>query len=449
MMDTTQTTPPPSAATAPVPGGRYADFWRWAGVVLKPDPARTVLKPFEPAYPEPYAATYGDRARVIIERLLTLDDAQVEQARRYLDGLLDDRHRDVRKTLLRQFDVVRPSVPPQATLSEDQELLIGGVFSEEYAFEAAALFNPSIVAHWDQTGLPPGQVRFILSLRGIGEGHVSSVTFRTGVWDGGQKVTVDPPSPYAESPKIEPAGADDAALSLHFETSEDLSEAVLFPMAPSQSRGIEDVRLVCFIEENGSRRYIATFTAFDGQTIRPEIFTTHRFDRFEMRPLTGKAARNKGMALFPRRIGGRYAMLGRQDNESIWLMRSDHLYHWDEAEVIVSPCHSWEFVQMGNCGSPIEIDEGWLVLTHGVGPLRNYTIGAVLLDRDDPAKVLARADIPLLRSAPEQRGGYVPNVVYSCGSLVMNRRILVPYGVADNFTSMVTGDLDALLQHLA
>ena len=426
-----------------------ADFWHRAHVVLKPDPSRTVLRPFDVAYPAAYSKRKGARVEAIIQRMLTIDQRMIKRGLRFVDELLDSRQRNLRSILLRQFDQVKEYVPEGAKLSEDQKLLIGGVFSEEYAFEAAALFNPSIVRHWDQSGLKPGAVRFILSLRGIGEGHVSSVTFRTGVWDGALGVRVESPSGYAEPPQIETRGKDDAELLLHFGDIEEISEAVLFPMTPSQSRGIEDLRLVVFTEEDGTQLYVGTFTAFDGINIHQEILTTKDFCHFGMRPMEGKVAENKGMALFPRRIDGRYAMLGRQDNENIWLMYSDDLHRWDEAEKIIAPLHPWEFVQMGNCGSPIEIEEGWLVMTHGVGLLRNYTIGACLLDKDDPSKVIARSNIPLLRSGPEQRDGYVPNVVYSCGSLIQDRRILVPYGVADNFATIVTGDVDALLSHLS
>ncbi len=425
-----------------------AEFWWRAHVELKPDPARTVLKPFHLAYP---GQSDGEavRTRAIIDRMLSLDSRTREIARTYLTNLLDDRHRNIEGALLRRFDALRAYLPPKKRFQKRDKLLIGGLFDEEYAFEAAALFNPSIVRHWNQRGLKKGEVRFILSLRGIGEGHVSSVTFRTGVWNGKRRVRVDKPSPYASPPIVDEIGKDDTALCLRFEDAEDLSEAVLFPMTDSQARGLEDLRLVTLTEDDGSSRYVGLFTAFDGRDARQQILTTTDFNCFEMRPLDGRAVRNKGMALFPRRIDGRYAMISRQDNESIWLMTSDDLYRWDKAEKIIEPLHPWEMVQMGNCGSPIEIDEGWLLITHAVGIVRNYTIGACLLDKNDPSKVLARSNIPLLRSGPEQRDGYVPNVVYSCGALVEGRRILLPYGVADNFTTIVTGDLDAMLEHMS
>ena len=425
-----------------------ADFWRRARVKLKPDASRTVLKPFDLDYPATYGGGDGSRTRAIVERVIALDEDGVAQALAYMRELLNARHRNLGQILRRRAEEIAAIAPEMHGLGDHRRLLIGGLFSEEYAFEAAALFNPSIVRAPDQSGMAAGRCRFICSLRGIGEGHVSSVTFRTGSWNGRATVSVDKPSHYAEPPRIVSGGKEDRDLCLAFDGIEDVSEAVLFPMTPSQARGIEDLRLVACQEEDGATNYLGTFTAFDGVTGRAEMLSTRDFRFFQMRPLEGRAVENKGMALFPRLVGGKYAMIGRQDNENIWLMRSDDLYRWDEAEKIVCPRYFWEFVQMGNCGSPIEIAEGWLLMTHGVGPVRNYTIGAVLLDRDDPAKVLARANIPLLRPGPEQRDGYVPNVVYSCGSLIEGRRLLVPYGIADNFASFVTCDIEPLLAQM-
>jgi predicted GH43/DUF377 family glycosyl hydrolase len=427
-----------------------ADIWTHCPIRLQPNPRRTVLRPFIADYPAPYATDEVSRTRAIIERLLGIEQTRLERGLHHLSELVEDRHRDSRKVLLRRFEELAEWVPPGAVLDEKRKLLIGAFFSEEYSFEAAALFNPSIAPHWDQSGLPPGAIRFVMSLRGIGEGHISSVTFRTGNWFADDRVEIDAPSTYAASPVIEPmAGHDDeAALCLSFAEARDVSEAVLFPVAPSQRQGIEDLRLVAFTEDDGTRTYLGTYTAFSGSAIREEILRTDDFRRFSMRPLTGAAALNKGMALFPRRIGGRYAMLGRQDNENIWLMVTDDLHRWDEAVRIVTPRHPWEFVQMGNCGSPIEIDEGWLVITHGVGMIRNYTISACLLDKADPAKVLGRTRLPLIRPHTETRDGYVPNVVYSCGALVNGRRLLLPYGVADTTTQIALTTVDRILDHL-
>jgi predicted GH43/DUF377 family glycosyl hydrolase len=422
-------------------------IWKHSPVVLRPNAARTVLKPFAPDYPEPYRQSEGSRARKIVERLLSVDQGVEMIGLKHMTELLGQRHRDVETILLRRYDELGDAVPDRSKVSRNRALLIGAFFTEEYSFEAAALFNPSIVPHWDQSGIGAGCIRFILSLRGIGEGHVSSVTFRTGVWSADGEVSIDDPSPYAVPPLIEPMEGhqDEAALCLSFEGTENLSEAVLFPMAPSQRQGIEDLRLVLFKEDDGSSVYRGTYTAFSGAEIRQEVLSTHRFDTFSMRPLEGKAVANKGMALFPRRIDGRYRMLGRQDNENVWLMRSDDLHVWDEAEKLFTPQHPWEFVQMGNCGSPIEIDEGWLVITHGVGMVRNYTISAYLLDKQDPSKILARPKQPILRPTAADRDGYVPNVVYSCGSLVHGRRLLMPYGVADHVAMFATTTVEQVL----
>ncbi|MDR3389056.1 MAG: glycoside hydrolase family 130 protein, partial [Rudaea sp.] len=330
-------------------------------------------------------------------------------------------------------------------MSLTQQHLIGAYFSEEYAFEAAALFNPSIVAHPDQSHVAPGALRFILSLRGVGEGHISSITFRTGMIGADGSIAVDPAGTLAISPHIEIAQPDETRVRLSCRESRDVSEIVIFPITLQQSHGIEDLRLVRFVEDDGAATYIGTYTACSGQDIREELLQTSDFSTFVMDSMHGTAAVNKGMALFPRRIGGRYAMLGRLDHENIWLLRSDDLLDWDGGTKILSPRWMWEFVQLGNCGSPIEIDEGWLVLIHGVGPVRNYCVGACLLDKEDPAKVLGRLACPLLRPGALERDGYVPNVIYSCGALVNGRTLILPYGVADSFATFATLALDDLL----
>jgi predicted GH43/DUF377 family glycosyl hydrolase len=328
------------------------------------------------------------------------------------------------------------------TLEARDQLLLGAYFSQEYAFESAALFNPSIVPLFDQPAGDPG-VRFLLALRGIGEGHISSVTFRNGYWDGAQGVTIDDASPQCSPPRIE--RQDGEWVRLHCPTSQELSETVIFPTLPSQSHGVEDLRLVQFTDHDGTVSAIGTYTATDGRHARSEILRGIDSRTFEMRPLEGAMAAHKGMALFPRRVNGRFAMLGRQDGERIWLLYSDDLHRWEEGTPILEPAYPWEFVQMGNCGSPIEVDEGWLVFTHGVGMVRGYCVGACLLDRDDPAKVLARTPSPLLFPSNEERGGYVPNVTYSCGALVRGRRVLLPYAVGDEYTAFAIGSVDDVL----
>jgi predicted GH43/DUF377 family glycosyl hydrolase len=426
------------------------EIWKRCATRLTPDPRRTVLRPFEVDYPAGYSTGPGSRKRAVLERLLAFDQALLEPALKHLSNLVDNRHRDCHTVLLRRFEELEAFVPENVELGYGAKLVIGAYFTDEYSFEAAALFNPSIVAHWDQSDLEPGAIRFVMSLRGIGEGHISSVTFRTGVWFADDRVAIDPPSIFAVSPAIEPIEEqqDEASLSLYFEHARDISEAVIFPMAASQKQGIEDLRLVVFTEDDGTISYLGTYTAFSGSAIREEILATSDFKRFTMRPITGKFAQSKGMALFPRRIDGHYVMLGRQDNENIWLMYSDDLHRWEQAEKIVMPRYPWDVMQLGNCGSPLEIEEGWLVITHGVGMMRNYTISACLLDKTNPSRVLGRTRRPLLRPDAGTRDGYVPNVVYSCGAIVDGRRLLLPYGVADSVTDFAITTLDAILEHV-
>lgn len=409
---------------------------------LEPDPARTVIRPFDFAYPAAFAEDYGSRRLIVAQRVLSLDEAdQVRIADRML-GEMCKRHRNVEATFRRRYDELGDDIRALAA-SDTQKLLLGAYFSQEFAFESAALFNPSIVPDPRDTD-DDGDTRFILSLRGVGEGHISSVTFRTGSWSAGGEVTVDPPSPYADPP-IVVRDTEGGGAELLCDDAMDVSETVIFPILPSQSHGVEDLRLVRFIDDDGRQEIVGTYTAFDGREARQELVHGIDFRTVRMRPLTGRMAGYKGMALFPRRIGGRYVMLGRQDNENIWLLESDDLYRWDDGRPIMRPQFFWEFVQLGNCGSPIEIDEGWLVFTHGVAFVRAYCMGACLLDKDDPSIVLARTPRPLLIPSVSGRGGYVPNVVYSCGALVRDRDILLPFAVGDRFTAFATGSVDSVL----
>ena len=332
-------------------------------------------------------------------------------------------------------------------MSKTQRGLIGAYFLNEYSFEASALFNPSIVKHPDQTGAPPNGCRFILSLRAVGEGHISSLTFRSGTIAENGSVTVDPTARLASVPRIKSRSAslNGDGVEVIFPLDQELSERVIFPITDSQANGIEDARFVEF--KDGARKtFYATYTAYSGKAIRSELLETTDFQTFKMTPLGGSAARNKGMALFPRKINGRYAMIGRQDNENLYLIYSDDLYSWDGGQAIVQPEYPWEFVQIGNCGSPIELDDNWLLLIHGVGPVRKYSIGAVLLDKKDPSKVLARSREPLVRPEPTEREGYVPNVVYTCGAMRHRDQIILPYAVSDTFSNFATIKIAALMQ---
>ncbi len=417
---------------------------RFHDVLLRPDPSRTVVRPFEPGYPRGFDGGVT-RTQETVDLILSLDEAELMRQLEGVTASLDENHRDVDAFLHRRFDEMANRFDGAATCNDAQRRLIGAYFSQEYAYEAAALFNPSAVIHPDQTGAAEGEIRFLLSLRGIGEGHLSSVTFRTGRWTPGDAPTVDDPGSVSVPPIIDRSGPDGASIRLHCGGSRTVAETVLFPVLPSQRQGIEDLRLVRFDEGAGVFAYHGTYTAFSGSEARSELLTTTDFINFEMRALTGDAAGGKGMALFPRQIDGRFTMLGRQDNKNIWLLRSDDILHWNGGAKLIEPRYPWEFVQMGNCGSPIELDEGWLVLTHGVGTVRNYCMGACLLDKTDPSKLLARTPRPILAPSVEQRDGYVPNVVYSCGALASGRDLLLPYAVADSFTAFATTTVDELL----
>ena len=421
---------------------------RHSDLHLRPDPSRTVIRPFEVGYPEAYRDEGPPRMQQIVERVLSLDETSLLGEYQATIASLAERHRDIEKILMRRFQEIKDRIPAAQRATHEAALVIAAYFSEEYSFEAAALFNPSMVLRSNQDGAPAGGVRFLLSLRGIGEGHVSSVTFRTGTWCPSAGFALDAASAHAVSPRIDQADSSgtDGMTRVVCEGSENVSESVLFPVTASQQRGIEDLRLVRFVEEDGRVEFLGTYTAYDGRDARSEILRGTGFKNFEMHVLNGSAATAKGMALFPRKVDGLFMMLGRQDSESIWLLGSPDLYTWEGGERIVRPRFPWEFVQMGNCGSPIEIEEGWLILTHGVGRARNYCLGACLLDKTDPSKLLARTPEPILRPSPHERDGYVPNVVYSCGSIVHDRTLLLPYGVADSFGAFAAASVDELLK---
>jgi predicted GH43/DUF377 family glycosyl hydrolase len=409
-----------------------------------------VVRPFKPATePRDLNPTDKTRANHVVDRVLAMDSATVTAV---LADVLENflgRHRNLLETFEARAAEMEEAFAPHVAFTQEQRRLIGAYFLHEYSFEAAALFNPSIVAHPDQSGMAAGAKRFILSLRATGEGHISSLTFRSGVIADDGNLTVDPPARLASIPRVltPAASLDDGPVEFAFRAEEDVSERVIFPITASQSNGIEDARFVEF-DEGGERVYYATYTAYTGRAIRSELLETRDFLTFRMSPLTGSAARNKGMALFPRKLNGRYAMVARQDNENLYLVYSDNLHHWDEGTAILKPKFPWEFVQIGTCGSPIELDEGWLLLTHGVGPVRRYAIGAVLLDKADPSRVLARSRDPLVRPEASERAGYVPNVVYTCGGMRNGTRIVLPYAVSDTFCAFATIQIAALLETL-
>jgi predicted GH43/DUF377 family glycosyl hydrolase len=424
-------------------------FLNRQALYLRPDPARVIVRPFKPATePRDLNPTDKTRANHIVDRVLSLDPATTAAL---LADVLENflgRHRNLLEKFEARADEMEGAFDAHANFSKQQRQLIGAYFLHEYSFEASALFNPSIVPHPDQSTAPAGGRRFILSLRATGEGHVSSLTFRSGSVLKDGSVEIEPTARLASVPIFQTLipGAGGDAVRLAFNQSEDISERVIFPITPAQSNGIEDARFVAF--EDGDNRFYATYTAYSGLQIRSELIETTDFVTFRMSPLRGAAARNKGMALFPRKIDGKYAMIGRQDNENLYLIYSDDLYFWDGGTAILKPKFPWEFVQIGNCGSPVELEEGWLLLTHGVGPVRKYAIGAVLLDKVDPSRVLARSREPFVRPEPSEREGYVPNVVYTCGAMRHNDRIILPYAVSDTFTNFATIEIAALLRSM-
>jgi predicted GH43/DUF377 family glycosyl hydrolase len=413
-------------------------------IELLPRSERVILRPFFPADTQHVAA--------ILARIQALGE---EEADGVLEGVLSDfgtRHRDLESVLLTNYDRALPHLQTEAPLSGSRRLLIGAMFSGEYSIESAALFNPSIVAHPDQSDAPDGGVRFIMSLRSVGEGHISSIEFRAGTIDAHGEITLDPTSGYVGAAQIVPNARykrRKVVYAIDFPSTSPIDERVIFPVTANESNGIEDARFVRFVDRDGSVVYYATYTAYNGRTISPQLIETRDFLHFRVLTLGGTAVHNKGMALFPRLIAGRYAMLSRQDDENILIMFSDDPHSWSDAEVVVRPAAFWESTKIGNCGSPVETEAGWLVITHGVGAMRTYHIGAVLLDLDDPTRVIGRLEHPLISPEGPGREGYVPNVVYSCGSLLHGRNLILPYAMSDRVTTIVTVSLDDLLVALA
>jgi predicted GH43/DUF377 family glycosyl hydrolase len=439
---------------------------------------------------------------------MALPEPEVERLLNMILGEFGDRHEQINKIFRNRFAQVQQYLGNRKS-SPDRQALIGAHFTHEYSPESAALFNPSIVPHPDQSGLPKGALRFILSLRATGEGHISSITFRVGVISAQHRITLTPPVAFATEPEHVPnatydkplfarklqelgmrnrfcrtvleklddaftmstlrgiltaeskrAGATDATAKraargilllaesnyeVTFAAGQPISQRVIFPFTPSQSNGIEDARFVRFQNDDRTFTYYATYTAYDGKIILPQLLETADFNHFKFITLNGPAVQNKGMALFPRKINGRYAMLSRQDDENILLMFSDNIHFWEAPKILLSPAQPWEFIKLGNCGSPIETEAGWLVLSHGVGAMRKYCLGAFLLDLEDPSRVIGRLREPLLAPNESEREGYVPNVIYTCGALLHGRELVIPYAMSDSATSFASVSLDELL----
>jgi predicted GH43/DUF377 family glycosyl hydrolase len=475
--------------------------------VLRPDPHRVITQLFVPGHEQ---LIHGQsRVDPVTARILDLDPQTVDETLATTLALFGDRHRDLPATLNEHFDLVAHRLGTPAALSTSARLLIGAYFTHEYALEAAAVTNPSIVAHPDQAGVPVDQLRVLLSLRAIGEGHRSSIEFRTGLITADGQLHIDEPGRYVTTGRrcesrydrqrfhraLRNLGDGEDALyivdslpdpftdgdldqvltalqsqrvtrptaertteharqitannyEVAFTADTPLSERALLPRAPTESQGMEDLRLTRFIDDDETITYHGTYTAYDGQHVTPQLLTTTDFQSFQVAQLTGPAAVNKGMALFPRPVHGRRLALSRWDRENISIAASSDGYRWEQATTIAMPRHEWEIIQIGNCGSPIETADGWLVLTHGVGPMRRYAIGAMLLDIDDPTRVRGRLSRPLIGPSDTERDGYVPNVTYTCGAIAHHDRLVMPYGSADSAVGVATIDLPRLLHML-
>lgn len=410
---------------------------------LQADASRVVVRPFH----IPIESVRGkpSRPRRIVDGVLALNEAE---AARELATVLRDfeaRHWQTRGVFKNRYGQIAAALSlDNSAISDTKQQLIGAFFCHEYSYAAAAIMNPSVVRHPDQTGLSPGSSRIVMSLRTVGEGHISSIAFREGILSRGTFFELAPEPPFATA-------ADGAreigngAIEVQRHRDSTLSGTVIFPMTAAQSKGLEDLRLVEFTHDDGSIEWLGTYTAYNGESIRSELIRTRDFRTFELAPLSGNAARNKGMALFPRKVAGWYVMVGRQDGENLFLIRSRKIDQWGDGELLMAPRYPWEMVQIGNCGSPIELDEGWLLLTHGVGAMRKYSVGAVLLDKKNPQIILKRTAEPLISAAAEDREGYVPNVVYTCGAVRHGELIFVPYGIADSAVSFAFVPIRELL----
>ena len=401
-------------------------------VRLRADPSRVVVRPFHLAW---NAVAPQGRVNRLVDQVRAMDmrTARTELALVFHD--FESRHWQTHQIFMQRYEEIEAQLELDGRrIREEKKLLIGAYFCHEYSFAAAALMNPSVTIHPDQSELSEGAVRIVLSLRAVGEGHISSIVFREGVVLPGRKFELTPqPHCMTAANTVHPvAHRNDGAVTVHRHPDSSLSGTVIFPVTEVQRNGLEDLRLTRFNGGCLEVEWVGTYTAYSGRDIRSELLRTDDFVKFDLVPITGSAGRDKGMALFPKCDDGRYRMIGRQDGQNLFLMESDDITHWEGGVPLLSPRFPWELIQIGNCGPPIEIDEGWLLLTHGVGAMRKYSIGAVLLDKADPSKILGRTSQPILSAADEDREGYVPNVVYSCGGMRVGEDIFLPYGVADS-----------------
>jgi predicted GH43/DUF377 family glycosyl hydrolase len=473
-------------------------------ILLEPDSSRVITRFF--------AAGEEKRMRDILGRILVIPEEAVASLLTKLEQDFRLAHTNIEAIFREHYAAVKQYIPNPDAMSAERQRFVGACFTMEYAIESAALFNPSMVPAIDQSDVPPGSVRFLMSLRATGEGHISSIVFRRGLIDSSGMVSVDSSGRYSQplqaiTPSYfdkhefvqqlhalnawntyaeatlgrlgnrftraelsdaiggirnqstvtgEAEEASDALLDLTQANyripllpGTDMSEVVIFPFSDIERRGIEDLRLVHFTADDGSVHYYGTYTAYNGSRIFPQLLEYPVGQDIDIHLLTGRSAQNKGMALFPRPIRGRYAMVARLDNENLYYLESDDVRVWDEARLLYAPHFPWEIIQVGNCGAPLETEAGWLLLTHGVGPMRQYCIGAILLDLDNPSRVLGQTSEPLLVPTGSERVGYVPNVVYSCGGMLHAGKLILPYAMSDLATSIAVIELRELLEALA
>lgn len=406
-----------------------------------------MLRPFHLGWQANNAAPV--RAEKLVEDITALSEREAH--REYTRVLKDfgERHWQTEQVFDARYAVLERALHLNGrSYSRERKRLIGAFFCHEYTYAAAALMNPSIVPHPDQSGMTDGSCRFVMSLRAVGEGHISSIVFREGIAHSDGSFELWPQSHFATA--VQRKSADPAPsnspVTVYRHPESSLSNTVIFPITEQQSNGLEDLRMVRFQNDDGSYEWVGTYTAYSGSSIRSELMRTHDFRKFVLEPIAGRAGRNKGMALFPQKIGGQYVMVGRQDGKNLYLLRSDRLDWWDDDGVLLmEPKYPWEFIQIGNCGSPILTDAGWLLFTHGVGAMRKYALGCALLDANDPSKLIGRTREPVLTAEDADRSGYVPNVVYTCGVLQVGEQLLIPYGISDSAVGFATARIEDLL----